>query len=59
MDHDHCDIIFEKPTIIMKLDAAVNLYHHFCDFFNLYASLHLNQTFDQDVDIILWDTVSF
>ncbi|CAB07427.3 EGF domain-specific O-linked N-acetylglucosamine transferase [Caenorhabditis elegans] len=56
MDHDHCDIIFEKPTIIMKLDAAVNLYHHFCDFFNLYASLHLNQTFDQDVDIILWDT---
>ena len=37
-----CDIRIEKPTIIMKLDATVNLYHHFCDFFNLYASLHIN-----------------
>ncbi|CAL2045923.1 unnamed protein product [Caenorhabditis brenneri] len=56
VDDNHCDIYFDKPTIIMKLDAAVNLYHHFCDFINLYASLHINQTFDQDVDILLWDT---
>lgn len=56
MDNAHCDVIFEKPTVIMKLDAAVNLYHHFCDFINLYASFHLNQTFDEDVLIILWDT---
>ncbi|EFP05923.1 hypothetical protein CRE_04963 [Caenorhabditis remanei] len=56
INSDHCDVIFERPTIVMKLDAAVNLYHHFCDFINLYASLHLNQTFDQDVDIILWET---
>ncbi|CBX33081.1 Protein CBG27214 [Caenorhabditis briggsae] len=56
MDKEHCDVIFEKPTVVMKLDAAVNLYHHFCDFVNLYASLHINQTFNQDIDIILWDT---
>uniref|UniRef100_A0A8R1HWG7 Uncharacterized protein n=2 Tax=Caenorhabditis japonica TaxID=281687 RepID=A0A8R1HWG7_CAEJA len=56
MNENHCEIIFEKPTIVMKLDAAINLYHHFCDFINLYASLHINQTFNQDVDIIWWDT---
>ncbi|CAB3397156.1 unnamed protein product [Caenorhabditis bovis] len=53
---EYCDVIFEKPTIMMKLDAATNLYHHFCDFINLYASLHLNETFEQDVDIIWYDT---
>lgn len=56
IDQNHCDIYFDKPTIIMKLDAAVNLYHHFCDFINLYASLHINGSFDQNIDIILWDT---
>ena len=25
----------------MKLDAAVNMYHHFCDFLNLFASLFI------------------
>ncbi|CAI2354176.1 unnamed protein product [Caenorhabditis sp. 36 PRJEB53466] len=56
LNQKFCDFIFERPTIVMKLDAAVNLYHHFCDFLNLYASLHINQTFDQDVDIVWWDT---
>lgn len=56
IDDNHCDVYFDKPTIVMKLDAPVNLYHHFCDFINLYASLHINQTFSQDVDILLWDT---
>ena len=37
-----CDLRIEKPTFVMKLDATVNMYHHFCDFFNLYASLHIN-----------------
>uniref|UniRef100_A0AAZ3RCV6 EGF domain-specific O-linked N-acetylglucosamine transferase n=1 Tax=Oncorhynchus tshawytscha TaxID=74940 RepID=A0AAZ3RCV6_ONCTS len=35
-DEEHCDIIFEKPTVFMKLDAGVNMYHHFCDFVNLF-----------------------
>ncbi|CAB1353498.1 unnamed protein product [Coregonus sp. 'balchen'] len=34
-DEEHCDIIIEKPTVFMKLDAGVNMYHHFCDFVNL------------------------
>ena len=34
------------------------MYHHFCDFVNLYMSQHLNNTFSQDAQIIMWDTVS-
>ncbi|KAG7167964.1 EGF domain-specific O-linked N-acetylglucosamine transferase-like, partial [Homarus americanus] len=39
-----CDLWVDTPTFIMKIDATVNLYHHFCDFFNLYASQHVNNT---------------
>ena len=42
----------------MYLLSGVNLYHHFCDFVNLYASQHLNNSFSTDVNIIMWDTVS-
>uniref|UniRef100_A0A7E4W626 Secreted protein n=1 Tax=Panagrellus redivivus TaxID=6233 RepID=A0A7E4W626_PANRE len=52
----HCDVIFDRPTIVMKLDASVNMYHHFCDFVNLYASQFINGSFSQDVDIFWWDT---
>ncbi|CAD6195089.1 unnamed protein product [Caenorhabditis auriculariae] len=52
----NCDIVFERPTIAIKLDAALNMYHHFCDFINLYASQHINGSFHMDVDIIWWDT---
>ena len=38
--------------------AGVNLYHHFCDFFNLYASQHANGSFSDDIYIVRWDTVS-
>ncbi|GMT25452.1 hypothetical protein PFISCL1PPCAC_16749, partial [Pristionchus fissidentatus] len=59
VDEDHCDVIFERPTIVIKLDAAVNMFHHFCDFINLYASQHINGSiFDTDVDIVWWDTFS-
>ena len=27
---------------MVKLDATSNMYHHFCDFFNIYMSLNLN-----------------
>ncbi|CAG4944872.1 unnamed protein product [Colias eurytheme] len=58
-----CDIVIEKPTYIMKLDATVNMYHHFCDFFNLYASLHVNSThpttFSKDNHILIWETFTY
>lgn len=41
----------------MKLDSGINLYHHFCDFFNLYLSQHVNNSwFGQDNQIVMWDT---
>lgn len=43
--------------------SASNMYHHFCDFFNLYASLHVNMThagaFDTDNYIFLWETYNY
>uniref|UniRef100_A0A8C3YL64 EGF domain-specific O-linked N-acetylglucosamine transferase n=1 Tax=Catagonus wagneri TaxID=51154 RepID=A0A8C3YL64_9CETA len=51
-----CDIVIEKPTYFMKLDAGVNMYHHFCDFVNLYITQHVNNSFSTDVYIIMWDT---
>ncbi|KAJ8933646.1 hypothetical protein NQ318_019291 [Aromia moschata] len=58
-----CDVIIEKPTFIMKIDATVNMYHHFCDFLNLYASLHLNATqqdaFSTDVHVLIWETFTY
>ncbi|KAJ8259759.1 hypothetical protein GJAV_G00173080 [Gymnothorax javanicus] len=56
LDEGHCDLIIERPTIFMKLDAGVNMYHHFCDFVNLYISQHLNNSFSKDVNIVMWDT---
>ncbi|XP_065916523.1 EGF domain-specific O-linked N-acetylglucosamine transferase-like isoform X2 [Dysidea avara] len=52
----NCDRTFDIPVVFMKLDAGVSLYHHFCDFYNLYASLHANGTFNDDTTIIMWDT---
>ncbi|KRT78940.1 hypothetical protein AMK59_6657, partial [Oryctes borbonicus] len=58
-----CDIVIEKPTFVMKIDATVNMYHHFCDFLNLYASLHLNASapdaFTTDVHILVWETFTY
>ncbi|XP_049588591.1 EGF domain-specific O-linked N-acetylglucosamine transferase [Syngnathus scovelli] len=53
---ESCDITIEKPTVFMKLDAGVNMYHHFCDFVNLYISQHINNSFSTDINIIMWDT---
>lgn len=52
----HCDVVIEKPSVFMKLDAGVNMYHHFCDFVNLYISQHINNSFSSDINIIMWDT---
>jgi protein O-GlcNAc transferase len=58
-DDKTCDLWIERPTFIMKLDATVNMYHHFCDFINLYASLHMNNSFSVDNNIIIWDTYPY
>ena len=34
------------------------MYHHFCDYINLYVTQHANNSFDRDVQIVMWDTVS-
>uniref|UniRef100_A0A8D0CX36 EGF domain specific O-linked N-acetylglucosamine transferase n=1 Tax=Sander lucioperca TaxID=283035 RepID=A0A8D0CX36_SANLU len=56
IEDEHCDVVIEKPTVFMKLDAGVNMYHHFCDFVNLYISQHINNSFSSDINIIMWDT---
>jgi len=35
------------------------MYHHFCDFVNIYAAQHINGSFVTDINIIMWDTVSY
>ena len=34
------------------------MYHHFCDFINLYITQHVNNSFSTDVYVVMWDTVS-
>lgn len=63
IEREICDVVIEKPTFIMKLDSTNNMYHHFCDFFNLYAAQHVNFThpsaFSTDVNILIWETFSY
>lgn len=39
------------------------MYHHFCDFVNLYMSQHLNATegsaFNTDVHILIWESYTY
>jgi len=46
-----CDVVFSEPTILIKLDAGVNMYHHFCDFINLYVTQHANNSFLQNTQM--------
>ncbi|XP_053147119.1 EGF domain-specific O-linked N-acetylglucosamine transferase isoform X2 [Hemicordylus capensis] len=59
MEDGSCDVVIDKPTYFMKLDAGVNMYHHFCDFVNLYITQHVINSFSTDVNIVMWDTVCF
>lgn len=53
---------FKKCEIIFCF-SAVNMYHHFCDFFNLYASLHVNlshpSAFSTDNHIMIWESYRY
>ncbi|XP_073827085.1 EGF-domain O-GlcNAc transferase [Musca autumnalis] len=61
--NDQCDMFINTPTFLMKIDATYNMYHHFCDFFNLYATLFVNQThssvFDRNTQVIVWETYPY
>lgn len=63
IENELCDVVVDKPTFIMKIDATMNMYHHFCDFFNLYASQHLNFTrpgaFSTDINILIWESYTY
>jgi EGF domain-specific O-GlcNAc transferase len=63
IESDNCDVVIEKPTFIMKIDSTSNMYHHFCDFFNLYVSQHVNfshpSAFSTDVQILIWETYDY
>ncbi|KAF2358576.1 Glycosyltransferase 61 [Trinorchestia longiramus] len=58
-----CDVWYHRPVIVVKIDAAVSLYHHFCDFVNLYISQHVNATdefaFSTDVDVLVWESYPY
>nr|XP_056715270.1 EGF domain-specific O-linked N-acetylglucosamine transferase isoform X3 [Euleptes europaea] len=59
MEDGSCDVVIDKPTYFMKFDAGVNMYHHFCDFVNLYITQHVTNSFSTDVNIVMWDTSSY
>jgi protein O-GlcNAc transferase len=51
LNNGECDVTFKNPAIVIKLDAGINMYHHFCDFVNLYLTQHANNSFLQNVQI--------
>ncbi|XP_060562426.1 EGF domain-specific O-linked N-acetylglucosamine transferase-like isoform X2 [Ruditapes philippinarum] len=56
INNENCDIIIDKPVMFTKLDAGVNMFHHYCDFINYYTSQHVNNSFSTDIYVINWDT---
>jgi len=64
-DSSNCDLYIDKPVYVVKLDAISNMYHHFCDFFNLYVSLLLRPPedgrppFDTDNQVIIWENIKY
>nr|CAB3242779.1 EGF domain-specific O-linked N-acetylglucosamine transferase [Phallusia mammillata] len=59
MKSRRCDVTINGTVVFMKLDYGGNMFHHFCDFFNLYASQHVNGSwFGRDIQIVMWDTSS-
>lgn len=50
-----CDSRFEKQVFFVKLDSSRSLYEYLSSFFNLYATMHLNNKFFQDNQMIIWN----
>lgn len=61
------NLFFFAPTYFTdnysSFFPVVNMYHHFCDFFNLYASLHVNSShedaFSTNVRILVWESYTY
>lgn len=52
-----CQVTIDRKVFIVKLDYPNNMYHYFCNFLNLYATMHLYNRFSEDNEIIIWDGV--
>ena len=50
-----CDVVVETPTMFVQLDFAGNMYHHFCDFINIFISQHINTSLSRSNIIMNWD----
>ncbi|XP_022110066.1 EGF domain-specific O-linked N-acetylglucosamine transferase-like isoform X2 [Acanthaster planci] len=50
-----CDVVIEGRAYLMKMDAGINMFHHFCDFVNLYITQHLINDFSSNITIVMWD----
>lgn len=65
MESLECDEWVDRPTYFLKIDATHNMYHHFCDLLNFYATLHVNATathpavFGTDVQLLVWETYAY
>uniref|UniRef100_A0A4W6FEF5 EGF domain-specific O-linked N-acetylglucosamine transferase n=1 Tax=Lates calcarifer TaxID=8187 RepID=A0A4W6FEF5_LATCA len=46
----------KRALACVETGEGVNMYHHFCDFVNLYISQHINNSFSTDINIVMWDT---
>ena len=53
-----CDININENVIFLKIDAGINMYHHFCDWINLWISQHINNdfAFSKNVRYVIWQT---
>ena len=51
-----CDLVVDKPAFIVKLDAGVNMFHHFCDFINIFATQAMLGHLDKNILIVNWHT---
>lgn len=56
-------LLIFKILLNIFILLAVNMYHHFCDFLNLYASQHVNTSgpnmFSKDVRILIWESFAY
>lgn len=50
-----CEKRIDKQVYFVQLDSTADMYHYFCNFINLYATMHLNNRFSEDNQIIFWD----
>lgn len=51
-----CEVIVDKQVYFVKPDSMTNLYHHMTTILNLYITMHVNNRFFDDNQIILWDS---